>query len=120
MTESLFDKYGGFTVFTQIVSRFYQKILNDDELAPYFEKVDISAVMSHQTNFIAAALGGPNNTRNYDLKKVHAPYKITKAHFLTTMILFEEALREADVSIEDTKQIISLIAVLMNEIISIN
>ena len=78
---TLYDKYGGFDTFSAVVGNFYQKILDSEEPVPYFESVNMEKLMSHQTQFIATALGGPDKYANVDLQAVHASYKITVPHF---------------------------------------
>ena len=118
MGSNLYDKYGGFETFSTVVSNFYQKILDSEELAPYFDNVNMERLMSHQTNFISTALGGPDNYTGIDLKRVHAPYKITIPHFQEVAELLEESLDEANVEQKDITTIITLIASLMDRIVS--
>ncbi len=118
MSETLYDKYGGFETFSVVVSNFYQKILDSNDLAPYFDNVNMEKLMSHQTNFISTALGGPNNYRELDLKKAHAPYKITVPHFHEVAELLEESLDEAGVEQTDINSIITLVSSLMDQIVS--
>ncbi|KGJ91777.1 group I truncated hemoglobin [Colwellia psychrerythraea] len=113
---SLYDKYGGFDTFSMVVGNFYQKILDSEELAPYFETVNMERLMSHQTQFIATALGGPDKYARVDLRAVHAPYKITVPHFHEVVELLEESLDEASVEQEDISSIITLISGLMDQI----
>lgn len=115
---SLYDKYGGFDTFSMVVGNFYQKILDSEELSPYFETVNMEKLMSHQTQFIATALGGPNKYASVDLKAVHAPYKITVPHFTEVVELLEESLDEASVEQEDIASIIALVSELMDQIAS--
>ena len=115
---TLYDKYGGFDTFSMVVGNFYQKILDSEELSPYFEKVNMERLMSHQTQFIATALGGPEIYESVDLKKVHAPYKITVPHFNEVVELLAESLDEASVEQKDITSIISLISGLMDQIAS--
>lgn len=113
---TLYDKYGGFDTFSMVVGNFYQKILDSDELAPYFEEVNMERLMSHQTQFIATALGGPDKYASIDLRAVHAPYKITVPHFNEVVELLEESLDEASVEQADIASIITLISGLMDQI----
>jgi len=115
---TLYDKYGGFDTFSMVVSNFYQKILDSEDLAPYFEKVNMEKLMSHQTQFIATALGGPEGDVSVDLKAVHRPYKITVPHFNEVVELLGESLDEASVEQEDIASIIALISGLMDQITS--
>jgi hemoglobin len=116
--ETLYDKYGGFEIFSVVVSNFYQKILDSDELAHYFDNVNMERLMSHQTSFISTALGGPERSNGIDLKKAHAPYKITIPHFNEVAELLEESLEEADVESDDVATIITLVASLMDQIVA--
>ncbi|NQZ86179.1 MAG: group 1 truncated hemoglobin [Colwellia sp.] len=118
MENTLYDKYGGFDTFSMVVSNFYQKVLDSEELAPYFEDVNMEKLMSHQTNFIAVALGGPEKYTGLDLKTVHAPYKITVPHFLEVAELLEESLEEASVEEKDISTIMTLISGLMDQIVA--
>lgn len=113
---SLYDKYGGFDTFSMVVGNFYQKILDSEELSPYFVKVNMERLMSHQTQFISTALGGPDKYASIDLRAVHAPYKITVPHFNEVVELLEEALDEASVEPDDISSIITLISGLMDQI----
>jgi len=116
--DTLYDKYGGFDTFNIVVSRFYQKVLNSEELAPYFENVDMENLIVHQTNFIATALGGPEQYSGIDLKTVHAPFNITIPHFHEITELLEESLDEASVDPKDIATIIDLISEMMDQIVS--
>jgi len=117
-SETLYDKYGGFDTFSAVVSNFYQKILDSEDLAHYFDNVNMERLMSHQTNFISTALGGPERSNSVDLKKAHAPYKITIPHFMEVAELLEESLEEADVESNDIATIIALVASLMDQIVA--
>jgi len=115
---TLFELYGGFATFSAVVNSFYQKVLDSDELAPYFDNVNMERLMSHQTNFIATALGGPDNYEGRDLKQVHARYNITVPHFQEVGELLSESLEEAGVKDEDVATIMNLISGLMDQIVS--
>lgn len=118
--DTLYDKYGGFDTFNMVVGNFYQKVLDSEELSPYFEKINMEKLISHQTHFISTALGGPESESysKLNLKAVHAPYKIKEHHFYEVVELLEESLEEAGVEQEDITIIISIISELMDEIIS--
>ncbi|OUS24302.1 hypothetical protein A9Q99_25580 [Gammaproteobacteria bacterium 45_16_T64] len=118
MADTLFDKYGGFATFSAVVSNFYKKIMDSDELIPYFDGIDMDKLMDHQTNFIARALGGPDKYSGRDLKKVHARFNITQPHFGEVAELLTEALEEAGVAGEDVETIIGVVGSLQDQIVS--
>lgn len=116
--NNLYETYGGFETFSMVVSNFYQKVLDSEELSPYFKNINMERLISHQTHFISTALGGPESGSTVNLKEVHAPYKIKEHHFYEVVELLEESLEEASVTKEDITTIIAIISELMDEIIS--
>ena len=81
MMATLYDKYGGFAAINRVVMSFYDRVLDSDELAPYFEHVDMSRLIDHQTKFLAALLGGPASFTDEHLRHVHSALAITDAAF---------------------------------------
>jgi len=59
MSVSLFDKYGGFANISKLVFAFYEKAIESDVIGPYFDDVEMRALIDHQTKFIASVMGGP-------------------------------------------------------------
>lgn len=118
MIESLFDKYGGFDTFALVVSSFYQKVLDSDELEHYFRNVNMDSLMAHQTNFIAKALGGPDAYEGRDLRQAHINFDITFSHFQEVAELLEESLEEAGVEGQDIESIIKIVRSLRDQIVT--
>jgi len=58
VSQTLFDKYGGFATVSRIVSAFYDEVLESEQLRPYFRGLDMRRLVDHQTKFIAALMGG--------------------------------------------------------------
>ncbi len=56
--QSLFDKYGGFSKVSKIVLAFYDTLLDSDEIGPFFDDIDMTKMVDHQTKFVASLLGG--------------------------------------------------------------
>lgn len=117
MAETLFDKYGGFDTFTQVVTRFYQKILDSEQISHYFAATNMERLISHQTNFLAKVLGGPDRYQGLDLKTAHASLHITLPDFNEVAELLEEALDEGGVEAADITTIINAVASLQDQIV---
>lgn len=81
MTQTLFEKYGGFSSINRVVMTLYDNLLDSDEVGPYFDNVDMPKLIDHQTKFLAFLLGGPANFANDHLQRAHANLNITPAHF---------------------------------------
>ena len=119
MTQTLFDKYGGFSTFQGITRNFYSKVLDCDHLRHYFKGVSMEVIIDHQARFLSRSLGGPQDKyRDVDLAAMHAHLKITENDFLDVAELLEEALEDSGVEAEDIEAIMSLVASLKDQIVS--
>lgn len=118
MPDTLFNKYGGFETFSKIASNFYKKILDSEQVEYYFRDIDIDRLISHQTHFLAKALGGPDKYSGKDLALAHSNMNISAEDFDEVVELLEEALEEAGVEDEDIVTIISVISEFKEQIVT--
>ncbi|OUR98609.1 globin [Halobacteriovorax marinus] len=118
MAESLFEKYGGFSTLGKLVVEFYKKVLNDKTVAHFFEDVEMDKLMEHQTNFLAFALGGPNEYAGRDVKVAHEVMDISNRDFSIVAGYLEETLDEAGVEEADIATIISIVSGLQDQIVT--
>jgi hemoglobin len=51
MSNTLYDQLGGFSVVRKLVSDFYDRVLEEDDLAPFFKDTDMAHLIDHQTKF---------------------------------------------------------------------
>ena len=105
MGRSLFEKYGGFGPVSRIVMTFYDRVLESDNLAPYFEDVDMRRQIDHQTTFIASLMGGPASHTNEALRQVHAHLHIDQATFDELTGILRETLEDFEFEREDVESI---------------
>ncbi|MCB1433136.1 MAG: group 1 truncated hemoglobin [Alphaproteobacteria bacterium] len=94
MDQVLFHKYGGFAKVSRIVLDLYNRLLDDDDLGPFFENVDMSRIVDHQTKFIASLLGGPASYTDDQIAKMHRHLTIMPAHFDTLIEILSETLAD--------------------------
>lgn len=78
---SYFEELGGAPVVKEAVDRFYRLVLDDGELAFYFDGVDLPQLKAHQVKLISHVLGGPNEYRGRDLAEAHGHLGVTEAHY---------------------------------------
>ena len=107
--SSLFERSGGFAAVSKVVMAFYDKVLDSDIAGPYFENVDMKALIDHQTKFVAQVMGGPAEYNNEVLKAVHAKHKIDQEAFDEVALLMKETLEDFEFDSSD-------IAAIMHEI----
>jgi len=111
--SSLFERYGGFASVSKIVMAFYDKILDSDIAGPYFDDVDMKALIDHQTKF-----GGPAEYSNEVLQNVHAKHSIDKATFDEVAMLFKTTLEEFEIEPADVRAVMDEITSRASYIIS--
>jgi hemoglobin len=70
--KALFERIGGETAIMSAVTLFYEKVLADSELAPFFDGMDMPAQIDKQVAFMTMAFGGPHNYSGRDLMVAHA------------------------------------------------
>ncbi len=94
MSQSLFQKYGGFAAVSRVVLTFYDKALDSDQIGEFFEEIDMKRLVDHQTKFISSLLGGPASFADERLKHLHSNLDISDQDFDEMAKLLAEALEE--------------------------
>lgn len=101
MARTMFERYGGFAAVSKVVMSFYDRALDSDILAPYFEDVDMRRLVDHQTKFVSSVMGGPASYTNDALQRVHAHLDIDHVAFTEMIMLFKETLEDLEFDDED-------------------
>ncbi|WP_233270520.1 group I truncated hemoglobin [Chachezhania sediminis] len=91
----LFEKYGGIRMLRNVIMDFYDRVLDSDTLGPYFDDVDMTRLIDHQTKFFAMMMGGPVDFSDDRLARAHASMAITHAEFDEIAALLTETLTAA-------------------------
>jgi len=79
--ESHYDRVGGQPAIRAVVEQFYARVLDDDDLAPYFTDADVAEVKRHQVLLLSQVLGGPAEYDGRDLGEAHRGLGITSGHY---------------------------------------
>ena len=104
--RTLFEKYGGFSNVSKVVLAFYDKLLDSDDIGPFFDDIDMSRLVDHQTKFIASLLGGPASYSDNQLRQLHAHLDIKNSHFDELKIVLSETLESHGFEAEDIKAVL--------------
>ncbi len=115
-TQSLYDRIGGETVVKQLVSKFYDRIMKDPELVPFFKNSSMEKLRHMQTEYFRAALDGPLTYAGLSLAKAHQGRGITARHFNLFAQHVLAALKELGVNTEDIDAVIARINLLAGEV----
>ncbi|MEU4524637.1 group 1 truncated hemoglobin [Amycolatopsis sp. NPDC024027] len=115
---SIYEQIGGQEALVAVVDDFYERVLADAELAPFFAGTSMPRLKGMQVEFFAAALGGPDEYRGRTMKDVHRGRGIAQHHFDLVAKYLTDSLLAAGVPEETTATIIGAIAPLSEEIVT--
>lgn len=100
MGQTLFERIGGEAAVSATVARLYERILNDDRIAHFFDDVDINTLRRSQSAFVKMAFGGPNHYTGKGMRNAHAPLVakgLNDSHFDAVAGHLVGAMQELDV-----------------------
>jgi hemoglobin len=113
--DSLFARAGGEAGIEKLVEAFYERVLADEVLAPFFEHAPMDHLRTMQKELFSEALGGPLYYSGRSLRQVHAGKGIKRRHvrrFVGHLLKTLEAEREdLKITEQEVKDIYSRIAV---------
>lgn len=118
MADSLYYKYGGFASISRVVMAFYDRLLDSEEVGPFFDDVDLKKLIDHQTKFVAYLLGGPASYTGDRLAQLHGHLKIEGPHFDEMKRLLGETLTEHGFSDEDRAAVLHEIEARRGQIVT--
>lgn len=105
MAQSVFERCGGFQNVRKVVSDFYDKVLESEQLQGYFENIEMARLVDHQTKFIAQIMGGPVSINDDTLRKVHLSLGINHSEFKEAAALLEETLEDHNFANSDIAEV---------------
>jgi hemoglobin len=105
MSQTIFERVGGFATVRRIVSSFYEKVLDSPTLSPYFERIEMRRLVDHQTRFISSVMGGPASFTDDHLRRVHEGLGISHDEYAELAGHLRESLEEHDVSPADADEV---------------
>jgi hemoglobin len=77
---TIYERLGGLVSIDVAVDQFYDRVVGEPELAPFFDRVDLRRLRAHQKTFLAMALGGPDCYEGRDLAEAHRHITIDDRH----------------------------------------
>ncbi len=103
MSQTIYEKYGGFKTISRIVMAFYEMALDSDQIGEYFTDIDLPRLIDHQTKFVSSLVGGPASFSDERIEAVHRHLNISHADFDEMAELFAEVLSGHGMSDADVK-----------------
>lgn len=115
---TLYERLGGAPAVAAVVDNFYERILIDDSLRPYFATVDMPKLKAHQRAFVAAALGATAGYGGRSMGEAHRTLHIDDSAFDRVVAHLCDALAYCGVATDDIATIGEALAPLRAEIVT--
>lgn len=106
MERSLFDKYGGFSAISRIVIDLYDRLLEDEEVGPFFDDVEMSRIVDHQTKFVSSLLGGPASYSDDQIARMHGHLTVADAQFDQLKAILAATLGDHGMTPDDVEKVV--------------
>ncbi len=124
MKLSIYDRVGGSAGVQAIVQALYTRLLQDPEMARFFEGTDMAHMMRRQRLFMSQILGGPTLADMPDLTVVHSHAVHTRglndAHYHKLVVYLRGALEDLNVSPILAKEVVAVIERLRGDVLGQN
>ena len=113
---SIYDEIGGADAVNAAVDIFYDKVLADPTLKPFFESVEMDGQSRKQKAFFTTLFKGDTAGADAYMRKAHTGMDISDAHFGAVAGHLNATLEELNVPAHLTEQIMGAAAGLQNAV----
>ena len=114
--QTLFERVGGEQAISDLIHDFYDRVLADLELKPFFKDVSVDKLRRMQREFFSAALDGPISYTGRPLSHVHHGRGITKHHLALYIGHLIDVLQGHGINDQDVQEVIARINTYAEEI----
>ncbi len=104
--QTLYEKCGGFSAVSRIVLDLYDRLLDDDDVGPFFDEVEMARVIDHQTKFISSLLGGPASYSDEQIRRMHNHLAIGDEHFARLRAILAETLSDHGLGSDEVASVV--------------
>lgn len=107
--KTLYERLGGRESIAAVVDSFYEKVLDDERVAGYFDGIDMHRQRTHQTQFLSAVTGGPADYDGGEMASVHADLDIAPEEFEAIVGHLDRTLAEFGVADDDREAVMEAV-----------
>ena len=115
---SIYERLGREQGIKTAVDDFYERVVSDPELKPYFDGVDMGRLRGHQTKLLVQVTGGPVEYDGRELAVAHRDLGITSADFDRVVAHLVGTLTDLGVSQDDIGQVGAALTAHRDEIVT--
>jgi len=101
-----------------VVDDFYDRLLADERLGPFFEGTDLEKLRRTQTEFLCEAAGGPETYDAESVRETHLHVPFEPADIQRAVELLYESLDAFDVPEEDAETVVQAVAAYEEELLA--
>lgn len=116
-STTLYARLGGGAAVRSVVDRFYELVLIDPLLRPYFAGVDLAALRRHQALFLSQVTGGPATYDGRAMVEAHAGSRIDDEAFDRVATHLAEALREHSIGAAEIDEVLGAVGGLRGAVV---
>jgi hemoglobin len=120
--SSIYERLGGEAAIQAAVVRFYEKVLADASVAPFFDGLDMDAQIRKQVAFMTLAFGGPHQYSGRDLRTAHAGLVsrgLGNMHFDAVVGHLQSTLDELGISGPLTAEVLTIVEGTRRDVLSL-
>lgn len=113
MVAKLYERLGGEAAVQAATVRFYEKVMNDASLVPFFKGVDMETQAKKFIGFMTMAMGGPHDYKGADLRTAHERLVrdgLGEVHFDAIVTHLETTLVELGIEADLVEEALELVA----------
>ena len=118
---TLYERLGAEPALNAAVGLFYDKVLADPSLKPFFDGMDMPALVRKQTAFMTLAFGGPAQYAGQNPRDAHrnlVKRGLSDVHFDAVARHLSDTLKELHVPHELIAECLGLVGSLRNEVLT--
>lgn len=114
---TLYEKIGGEKTIDKLVDAFYDRVLADPLLSPFFANTSMEKQQRMQKAFFSLALGGPDPNMRISLYEAHRGRGIERKHLTRFTECLVATLNEIGVQEENAKEVYDRISMYSDEVL---
>lgn len=114
---TLYDRIGGHDAIAALVADFYERVLADPELAPYFTSASIQRLQAMQLEFFTTATGGPETYSGLSVRDAHAGRAIGPRQLTRFVDHLVASLQSRGINRDDVDEIVRRIGLAADDVI---
>jgi hemoglobin len=115
---TLYDRLGERDGIRAVVDEFYDRLLADEELGPFFESADMEKLRRTQTDFLCEAAGGPETYDAEPVREAHLHVPFTPEHIQRAIDHLYDSLDAFDVPEGDAEAVVGAVAAYEEELLA--